>query len=45
MSKPLAIAYSDQYLDWQLGAGDSSNPTNPVRAESATDYQLANNIN
>jgi acetoin utilization protein AcuC len=37
MSKPLAIAYSDQYLDWQLGAGDSSHPTNPVRAKLATE--------
>jgi acetoin utilization protein AcuC len=37
MSKPLVIAYSDQYLDWQLGAGDSSHPTNPVRAKLATE--------
>jgi acetoin utilization protein AcuC len=37
MSKPLAIAYSDQYLDWQLGAGVSSHPTNPVRAKLATE--------
>jgi len=37
MSKPLAIAYSDQYLDWQLGAGGSSHPTNPVRAKLATE--------
>jgi|694.fasta_scaffold77509_3 acetoin utilization protein AcuC len=37
MSKPLAIAYSDQYLDWQLGAGSGSHPTNPVRAKLATE--------
>ena len=37
MSKPLAIAYSDQYLDWQLGAGVGSHPTNPVRAKLATE--------
>lgn len=37
MSKPLAIAYSDQYLDWQLGAGTGSHPTNPVRAKLATE--------
>jgi acetoin utilization protein AcuC len=37
MSKPLAIAYSDQYLNWQLGAGSGSHPTNPVRAKLATE--------
>jgi len=37
MSKPLAIAYSDQYLNWQLGAGTGSHPTNPVRAKLATE--------
>jgi acetoin utilization protein AcuC len=37
MSKPLAIAYSDQYLDWQLGASVGSHPTNPVRAKLATE--------
>jgi acetoin utilization protein AcuC len=37
MSKPLAIAYSDQYLDWQLGAGNGSHPTNPIRAKLATE--------
>lgn len=37
MSKPLTIAYSDIYLDWKLGAGDGSHPTNPVRAKLATE--------
>lgn len=37
MSKPLAIAYSDQYLNWQLGAGHGSHPTNPIRAKLATE--------
>lgn len=32
----LAIAYSPDYLTWQLGSGDGSHPTNPVRAELAT---------
>jgi acetoin utilization protein AcuC len=41
MSKPLAIAYSDQYLDWQLGASVGSHPTNPVRAKLATDKLVA----
>lgn len=37
MSKPLTISYSDIYLDWELGAGDDSHPTNPVRAKLAID--------
>jgi acetoin utilization protein AcuC len=41
MSKPLVIAYSDQYLDWKLGAGDGSHPTNPVRAQLATQKLVA----
>jgi acetoin utilization protein AcuC len=41
MSKPLAIAYSDQYLDWQLGASVGSHPTNPVRAKLATEKLVA----
>lgn len=36
MNKPLYIVYSDIYLDWLLGAGDGSHPTNPVRAKLAT---------
>jgi acetoin utilization protein AcuC len=41
MSKPLVIAYSDQYLDWKLGAGNGSHPTNPVRAQLATQKLVA----
>ena len=33
----LHIAYSPDYLNWLLGAGDGSHPTNPVRAKLATD--------
>ena len=32
----LFITYTPQYLDWQLGAGDGSHPTNPIRAKLAT---------
>ena len=32
----LLITYDDVYLDWLLGAGDGSHPTNPVRAKLAT---------
>jgi acetoin utilization protein AcuC len=38
MKDKLTIAYSDDYLNWQLGAGDGSHPTNPIRAKLATDY-------
>ncbi len=31
------MVYSDVYLDWLLGAGDGSHPTNPVRAKLATE--------
>lgn len=41
MSKPLTIAYGDIYLDWKLGAGDGSHPTNPVRAKLATEKLVA----
>jgi acetoin utilization protein AcuC len=34
----LVIAYSDTYLNWKLGSGDGSHPTNPVRAKLAVDY-------
>jgi acetoin utilization protein AcuC len=34
----LVIAYSDAYLNWKLGSGDGSHPTNPVRAKLAVDY-------
>jgi acetoin utilization protein AcuC len=36
MSK-LHIAYDDIYLDWQLGSGDGSHPTNPMRAKLAVE--------
>ena len=41
MSKKLTVAYSDDYLAWQLGAGDGSHPTNPIRARLATDLIVA----
>ena len=31
----LAIVYSDLYLNWLLGPGDGSHPTNPIRAKKA----------
>ena len=34
----LQIAYTDDYLKWNLGAGDGSHPTKPVRAKLATEY-------
>lgn len=34
----LTIAYSDDYLNWRLGSGDGSHPTNPIRAKLATQY-------
>lgn len=39
----LHIAYSDDYLNWKLGAGDGTHPTNPIRAKIATralEYRL-----
>jgi acetoin utilization protein AcuC len=33
----LHIAYDDIYLDWQLGSGDGSHPTNPIRAQLAVE--------
>ncbi len=38
MTKKLTIAYSDDYLNWNLGSGDGSHPTKPIRAKIATDY-------
>jgi acetoin utilization deacetylase AcuC-like enzyme len=37
MSK-LYVAYDDIYLDWKLGNGDGSHPTNPLRAKLATEF-------
>lgn len=36
MTTPLTVVYSDTYLDWQLGSGNGTHPTNPVRAQLAT---------
>ncbi len=33
----LYLIYSDLYLDWLLGPGDGSHPTNPVRAKNAVE--------
>ena len=32
----LHISYSDDYLNWKLGNGDGTHPTNPIRAKIAT---------
>jgi len=34
----LQIAYTDQYLKWNLGAGNGSHITKPIRAQLATQY-------
>lgn len=36
----LQIAYTDDYLNWNLGAGDGSHITRPIRAKLATEYLL-----
>jgi acetoin utilization deacetylase AcuC-like enzyme len=36
----LQIAYTDDYLRWNLGSGDGSHITKPVRAKLATEYLL-----
>ncbi len=33
----LTIAYSDEYLNWKLGNGTGSHPTNAIRAKLATE--------
>ena len=38
--QPLAIIYSDLYLNWLLGAGDGTHPTNPVRAKLAMELLI-----
>lgn len=38
---PLLVTYDDIYLQWMLGAGDGSHPTNPVRAKLATEKLVA----
>ena len=38
MSKEkLTVVYHDDYLNWLLGPGDGSHPTNPIRAKLATE--------
>jgi acetoin utilization protein AcuC len=37
----LHIAYGDDYLKWQLGSGDGSHPTKPIRAKLATEYLVS----
>ena len=47
-NQPLTIIYSEIYLNWLLGAGDGSHPTNPVRAKIATELlqsALGENVN
>ena len=34
----LQIAYTDEYLKWNLGSGDGSHITKPIRAQLATEY-------
>jgi acetoin utilization protein AcuC len=38
MTKNIQIAYSDDYLNWNLGSGDGTHITKPVRAQLATQY-------
>jgi acetoin utilization protein AcuC len=37
----LHIAYSPEYLNWNLGSGAGDHPTNPIRAEIATDLLVS----
>jgi acetoin utilization protein AcuC len=37
----ISISYSERYLNWQLGAGDGSHPTNPERARIAVEHLVA----
>ena len=41
MNQPLMVAYSDSYQGWQLGRGDGTHATNPVRAKLATELLQA----
>ncbi len=34
---PLWVSYGPIFLDWKLGAGDGSHPTNPIRAKIAVE--------
>lgn len=42
MKNKLTISYSDDYLNWKLGAGDGTHPTKPIRAKIATDLIVEN---
>ena len=37
MNQKLTVVYDDVYLDWQIGSGDGTQPTNPMRAKLATE--------
>ena len=41
INQKLAIVYDEIYLDWQLGAGDGTQPTNPIRAKLAVELLQA----
>jgi len=41
MQQKLTVVYDDIYLDWKLGPGDGSHPTNPMRAKLATELLVA----
>lgn len=41
MTKKLQIGYTEDYLKWNLGAGDGSHPTKPIRAKLATETLLS----
>ena len=41
MNHKVTVVYDDIYLNWRLGAGDGSHPTNPVRAKLATELLQA----
>jgi acetoin utilization protein AcuC len=40
-SSNLHVSYSPDYLQWQLGSGNGSHPTNPIRAELAMEFLVA----
>jgi len=40
ITAPLTIAYSNVYLKWMLGSGRGDHPTDPVRAQLATERLL-----
>lgn len=42
MKDKLLVAYSDDYLNWQLGNGDGNHMTKPIRAKLATEQIVRN---